>query len=182
MKKLIILLLFGVLCSNVFGQEKSAKVIVSDTLPNNCFYFEFGGSSLFFGSINYERIIFHEDYFYLSGRIGFGVGYMPGLYSLLSSPIIVSGIFHVYKRLYGEIGFGTTLIHNESQNQITGKYQSCFWGTIAGVAGLRLKSPKGFVFRATFSPLYSINNDLAPDQNFKFIPWFGVSLGGCFGK
>ncbi len=109
MKRLLCLLLLVILLDKVFCQAKPAKVIEQDTLSNNSVFFEFGGNSLYFGSVNYERILFHKNFFYLAGRIGIGFGYMPGTI-MLSSPIIVSGIFHIYKRLYGEIGIGTTLI------------------------------------------------------------------------
>jgi hypothetical protein len=133
---------------------------------------------LFFGSVNYERIILHKQCFYFSGRIGTGFGYFFDT-ELLSIPIGLNGIFHIYHPLYLEVGAGTTLFYYNQKQSDSGKWENGHWAALTGTAGIRLKSPGGFVFRATFTPIFNLKNQLNLSE---FISGFGISFGGCFGK
>ena len=50
---------------------------------------------------------------------------------------------------------------------------------LTGTAGIRLKSPGGFVFRASFTPIFNLKNYLNISD---VITGFGFSFWGCFGK
>lgn len=178
MKKHFFIALWLLVSSIGFGQDTIKKQIISNTLPNNSIYVELFGNSLYFGSVNYERIILHKQSFYFSGRIGTGFGYLIDT-ELLSIPIGLNGIFHIYHALYFEVGAGTTLFYYTQKQSDSGKWENGHWAALTGTAGIRLKSPGGFVFRATFTPIFNLNNPLNLSE---VISWFGFSFGGCFGK
>ena len=161
-----------------FGQDTIKTQISSDTLSNNSIFIEFFGNSFFYGSVNYERIILHKESFYLSGRIGTGAGYYVNT-KLFSIPVVLNGIFHIYHPLYFEVGAGTTLFYYNQQNGVTGKWENGHWAALTGTAGIRLKSHGGFVFRATFTPIFNPNYYVIQSNP---IVVFGISFGWCFGK
>lgn len=178
MKKHFIIALWLLISSFGYGQDTIKKQIILDTLPNNLIFVELFGNSFYFGSVNYERIILHKQFFYLSGRIGTGFGYLFDT-ELLSIPIGLNGIFHIYHQLYFEVGAGTTLFYYNQKQSDSGIWENGHYVALTGTAGIRLKSPGGFVFRASFTPIFNLKNSLNISD---VITGFGFSFGGCFGK
>ena len=122
MKKYFFIASWLLMSSIGFGQDTIKKQIVSDTIPNNSIFVELFGNSLFFGSISYERIILHKHFFYLAGRIGKGFGYFFDT-ELLSIPVGLNGIFHIYHQLYFEVGAGATLFYYNQKQSDSGKWE-----------------------------------------------------------
>ena len=153
----------------------------SEFYPNNSIYIELAGNSLFFASLNYERIFHKEDNLFLSVRGGIGYGKFLNV-SVLSLPILVNGIFHIHRAFSFELGLGTTLMNVGYQKDEDYPYGYHFGGTFTGVAGIRIQSSKGFLFRASFTPILDVNNLLSPDSKLKsrLLPWFGISFGDSF--
>jgi hypothetical protein len=152
--------------------------------PKNSVFYEVAGSSIFFGSVNYERVLLNRDFFSFSGRLGIGNGKFMGN-SLLTVPLIANGIFNVYHSIAFEIGMGAEYLKLGFQEQDTPHQQP--WRYRTGIIpttmiGIRIQLQNGFLFRATFTPyfFYSISDAAINKKNFT--PWLGLSFGGSFGK
>jgi hypothetical protein len=145
-------------------------------LPGNSLYIEIAGNAAALVSINYERKIFSKNSFYLTGRVGFGYGYFFD-YSMLSSPIIVSGIIRVFRSISYEFGLGATFLKIGNRTN-----EWAYKNDIAPTAliGIRIQKKSGFLFRFDFTPIYTNFNIDDPIKNV--YPVFGLSLGYSFGK
>lgn len=148
-------------------------------LPSNSVFFEFGGNSGFFGSVNYERKIFNKKSFYLTGRAGIGYGHFPG-YMLFSAPVIITGVVRVFRKLSYELGAGILLMRIGNLGSGSGygwAYKNDFAPT--ALIGVRFQSKSGFLFRFDFTPIYTNFNIHETRKNL--YPFFGVSFGYGFG-
>jgi hypothetical protein len=146
-------------------------------LPYNSFNIEVFGNSYLYGSLNYERIFFHRNDLYLSGRVGIGYIYFYNGF-ILSAPLLFNVIYHVYKDLSLEGGVGTTLFFQQTTD-------SDFNGVdpvLTGFIGMRLQTARGFCFRAGFVPFYDFMDSGANFFSNHFEPWGGISFGYSFGK
>jgi hypothetical protein len=147
-------------------------------LPYNSINIELLGNSYAFGSLNYERIVFHQNRTYLSGRFGVGSLYMTHGYAL-SSPILFNFIYNIHKVVSFEGGLGTTLFYQYEK----GSNDNGLDPVLTGFIGLRLQHyNRGFCFRIGFVPFYDFL-DTGPNIFTKhFVPWGGFSFGYSFGK
>lgn len=172
-----------------------AKTIhVHREIPANSVYLDIGGH-LCLGSLNYERIIFHANYFYLSARVG--AGYIPGPINTISLLGLVNGIFQISNVFLIELGIGASPTYtfwqgyyNESGNASDTIYHppgSFIDPIIAGFIGIRVQKKKGFLFRFGITPMLELTNDVEHRTAYKqlratesFIPWVGMSFGYSF--
>jgi hypothetical protein len=183
MKILVFFFLFFIFFNTCSGQDSSVQS--KWNFPHNSLYLEMGGNSLFWGSVNYERVFLNRQFYYLSGRLGVGYGTFLDL-TMVTFPLIVSNVFQVYRSLAFEIGTGMTWA------QVVNTYQDIYYDQydwtyqsgpmLTGMAGIRLQSKKGFLFRADFSPLYDMYQLLEEDPKNNFLPMFGISFGYSFGR
>jgi len=151
--------------------------------PNNSIFVEIAGSSIYFGSVNYERIFVHKDFFYFSGRTGIGYGQFMGN-SLLSIPLFANGIFQIYNSLALEVGLGAEFLRIGSQKEDVPEKEP--WNYSSGIiptgmVGVRIQAKNGFLLRMTFAPYYFYTISESNIKSITFSPWFGISLGGSFG-
>jgi hypothetical protein len=177
MRRITISIILIVLVNICQGQTEEKS---SFQLPYNSLNFEFLGNVILIGSINYERIFFHKNKFYLTGRWGLGYFQDFDIVKIWSVPILFNFIYNCNKVLSFEIGTGTTVF----MQFINEEYENGIDPVITGFAGLRLhriKEFKGFTFRIGFTPTYNIQDTywFGPKT---FTPWGGFSFGYCFGK
>gem|GEM_PF-2985717 len=64
---LLYILFNSLLCQ---GQES-----VKNHFLSNSVFIELAGNSIFYGSLNYERVIIHNNNVYFTGRLGLGYGH-----------------------------------------------------------------------------------------------------------
>ncbi|MGA2823502.1 MAG: hypothetical protein ABSE72_08260 [Bacteroidales bacterium] len=161
-------------------------------IPKNSLYIELLGNAYDLGSLNYEKIIIHKNSFYLSGRIGFGYGIgKPGetyRVNLYTFPVLLNGLFQVSNNFLFELGIGSSLsyanwsaYHPSSSWIVIGTPHDAgnqFYPFITVVAGIRVQSENGFIFRLGFTPLIQVTN-LDKDSRM-FFPWGGISFGYSF--
>jgi hypothetical protein len=160
------------------GQEKQKTHITA--YPVNSLFIEIGGSSLFFGSVNYERVLLNRHFFYLTGRAGAGYGSFMGS-SVLSAPLMINGIFQIYRSLAFEIGTGISLMRIGMEPETGGSdWTYTFTPAIAGSAGLRVQAKNGFLFKLDVTPMFA--EFAFEDPVYQFYPWMGFSLGYSFGQ
>jgi len=177
MKQLFCSCLLIIISSICLGQIMDTCKL--SPLPSNSIFVEFAGHAAFFGSVNYERKIFNIKSFYLTGRAGVGYGRFFG-YSILSVPVIITGVLRVFRKISYEIGAGVSLMRIGNLSSQSGSNWS-YKNDIAPTAliGIRVQSKSGFLFRADFTPIYTnFNND---DTQKNLYPFFGISLGYGFG-
>ena len=101
--KTFLLIIFILITSKIFAQEKYFKKHISDTIqkPLNSLHIQIGAESVESFSINYERTIIKEKIGVLSARVGVG-GSIPSW--SLSVPLTISQIFG--KKYCLEVGIG----------------------------------------------------------------------------
>ena len=154
------------------------------TYSKNSLFYEIAGNSIFFGSVNYERILIEKNFFSFSGRIGIGGGKFGGN-SLFTIPLLANGIFHVYHSIALEIGVGAEFLDMGFQQQDTPSKKPWRYNTDiipTTMIGIRIQTKNGFLLRATFTPYYFYSFSDSDINSKYFTPWFGLSLGGSFGK
>jgi hypothetical protein len=146
------------------------------TLNGNSIYIEIGGNAMLV-SMNYERLIVQSNRFYLTGRVGLGIGtYIEWMSSqdFLAIPLLLNFQYQLSNIVVLEFGAGSTLSFVPSHQY--------FNPLITGVIGMRVQSKSGFLFRVGFTPLVSLDKDLHKGDFETFLPWAGISLGYSFGK
>ncbi len=178
MKHLILICCLS--CLSIVNQGQELNRNNSHSYPNNSIYIEIGGNSVFFGSLNYERVFINKNFFYFSGRAGIGYGNFVGR-SILSAPILLNGIFQIYHALAFETGIGVSLMKVGTEKELGGgdwTYQSEVAPT--GLAGFRLQAKNGFLLRIDFTPFIAALE--YESTVYKFYPSLGLSLGYSLGK
>jgi hypothetical protein len=163
-------------------------------IPDNSIFLELAGH-LNFISLNYERVFFHADDFYLTGRTG--LGYIPPSINTISYLALANGIYQVSDRFLLELGIGITTTFNfwpdytGSEGMVSGNTFHERGGFIdpllTGYAGIRIQKKKGFLFRFGFTPLLEVT-DMVEDRlvyqqvgtTNSFLPWVGMSFGYSF--
>jgi hypothetical protein len=172
----ITLTLFIIICvTYCYGQTKENNTF---QLPYNSINIELLGNSYAFGSLNYERIVFHLKRHYISGRFGVGSLYMTDTY-VFSSPILLNYIFNIYKVVSFEGGVGTTLFYQFEK----GSNDNGWDPILTGFIGLRLQHyNRGFCFRIGVVPFYDFLNTGSNIFTKHFVTWAGFSFGYSFGK
>jgi hypothetical protein len=146
------------------------------THQGNSLYLEICGNAMLV-SINYERLVVQSNRFYLTGRVGLGIGtYIRRMSSqdFLSMPLLLNFQYQLSNVVLLEFGAGSTLSFVPSHQY--------FNPLITGVIGMRAQSKSGFLFRVGFTPLVSLDKDLISGEFETFFPWVGISLGYSFGK
>lgn len=151
--------------------------IKKDSLFNkfhkNSIYAEFLGYSIFFGSLNYERLIFIKRNNAINVRIGFFAYplYLPDWFVVI--PLSVNYQLKLANKINFEIGAGTSIIFDGNSKYIS----------ILGNTGFRFQIRKNFLFKINFTPLFQINYFTREDiYKLRLSPWFGLSIGYSFGK
>jgi len=147
----------------------------------NSVYAEILGNGLFY-SINYERNILSKEKIFLSPSIGFtsvgreatGIPVMMLAYFGGSNSTLETGLG--YSGFYREQSFSNYGVRDS---------RTFFDHYVTGRLGYRYESPKGFLFKVAFTPLYRFkstypyNEISAPDGPD---PRFWLSGGIGFGK
>jgi len=182
MKQISFIIIILIIVCTCNGQDTVSTS--KNTHPKNSLFFEIAGSSIFFGSLNYERILINKNFFSFSGRIGIGIGKFWGN-SLVTVPLLANGIFHVYHSIALEIGVGAEVLKMGFQQQDKPNKQPWRYNTDiipTTMIGIRIQAKNGFLLRATFTPYYFYSFSDSNINSNNFTPWFGLSLGGSFGK
>jgi hypothetical protein len=175
MKKFLFIPAFALSIIFCYSQEKP------DTLPRvypyNSIYLELGGNSIYFGSLNYERILLHRKFYYLSVRGGIGGGYIPipPPESMISFPLLINSIFQLNRGSAIELGTGVSWMlvgTEEGESSNLGIWETGGDAPVpTGTIGYRYQAKKGFLLRVNFTPF----------TNFKEIFYFfGISFGYSF--
>jgi hypothetical protein len=177
MRRLFVSLVLIGVCLICQGQTVEK---ISFQLPNNNINIEFLGNVFILGSVNYERVFFHQNKIYLTGRWGLGYFEDVDIVKIWSTPILVNFIYNCNQVLSFEIGTGTTVFMQFSNEE----YEDGIDPVITGFAGIRLhriRKFKGFTFRIGFTPIYNFQHTywFSPKT---FTPWGGFSFGYSFGK
>ena len=147
----------NVIDKKVFNSEPgNGKTITSvKDIRKNSVYYEFLGNGLFFGSVNYDRLI------PITKKIAIGLRGGLGIYE----KVFFVGEFNVLtgtSNHFFECGVGTP-------------FTDIFFTPMIRV-GYRYQGPKGLLVRA--APLYfrPVNDD---EETFNIF-WFGLSIGYSF--
>ena len=164
-------------------------------LPNNSVFIELLGNAMLIGSLNDERVFFHEQRFYITSRMG--IGYKPGQYKTISIPILVNGIYQVSNVFAVECGLGANISYTHWPSW-SEEIWAIMWSYVVyhdggdmidplltGNIGIRLQAGRGFLFRFGFTPVLNIKYINADLVEYSILPkkiayWFGVSLGYSF--
>ena len=171
--KFLIVIAFSIL-SITHAICQDSLISPKKCFQKNSFFFEVAGSGLAYISINYERVFFHKKLFYLSGRTGFGFFGFLSIKKLISVPVTLCGILQISNVIAAEIGIGGTYAYIEQEGDdyySNGEYLYNQYVIPVGIIGIRLQKAKGFLFRATFTPVFTYE---------KVYPGFGLSLGYSF--
>jgi hypothetical protein len=182
MKKISLLLILLLTCSLNFGQIKDSTNYF--VVPSNSIYYEFLGITPLY-SINYERIVYNRNKFYFSGRIGCNFLYFEtesnyGTFFQFSAPISFNLFIRRSEKKNFEIGSGLGYIYCPYIFQkVNGSSKGgiCPSMTMAG----RYQNRKGFIFRFAFTP-FMIINYCEHHYDAIFLPLFGITIGGGFGR
>jgi hypothetical protein len=200
MKTFLILAIAGLFYNNLLTAQNEIVRQTSShrAFPKNSIYLEFAGYSMGLGSLNYERVFFHQSDFYLTARAG--VGIKPGRYQTVSFPLLVNGIYQVSNKFALEFGAGTDLSYTswdswtESYSfwfivPVYGKIEhpsgSFFTPLLVFNTGFRVQKPKGFIFRFNFTPIINFKTLTEEVDYYSTLPrkvgyWFGMSFGKSF--
>jgi hypothetical protein len=147
----------------------------------NSIFIELGGHALFYGSVNYERVLYHKNFFYLTGRSGVGYGNFLSL-NIISVPILVDGVFQIYRAVAVEAGIGIVYmkIHRLEDDVPGGRWSGKDYATPIGLIGLRIQAKNGFLLRVDYTPFLTSPFAQQPDQSHSQSS-IGISLGYSFG-
>jgi hypothetical protein len=149
----------------------------------NSIYGEVLGHGLFY-SINYERNILAKEKVFLSPSVGFtSVGRMA-----TGIPVMMLAYFGGGNSSL-ETGLGYTGFYREEDflNYMVPDTRTYFEHYSTARLGYRYESPKGFLFKVAFTPLYRFKSTYpyhevyAPDGTGpRFIPSGGIGFGKSF--
>lgn len=164
------------------GQNKKDSIPIS----KNTIYAEFFGNCIY-GSINYDRIVFHKKRNKVSIRFGF-LPY-PKVTSLASATVEASYIYGVKHNV--ESSLGVIFIHGLSRQGQTSYYEHHATGNIFlyPYIGYRFQKPEGGLFlRAGISARLNIGELYEYDYTkhgggfleINSSIWFGVGIGYSF--
>lgn len=162
----------GMLGSGPMGERTAA----------NSVFIDLGGPGFIY-SINYERFLM-QDMGVRVGLMYFGIGASSGdssaSVSMMAIPILAeyTGVRAGNHAL--ELGIGLDPLHFSAEASSGGTFGGLSGWVVTGTAavGYRYQDPAGgFLFRATFTPLFIFS---PADDGSAFIPWGGVSFGYSF--
>lgn len=149
----------------------------------NSIHAEILGNGIIY-SINYERNIITKEKLFLSPSIGFtSIGR-----EATGIPVMMLAYFGGPNSSL-ETGLGYTGLYRQEQYLNYGLWnkRSYFEHYATGRLGYRYESPKGFLFKVAFTPLFRFKSTIpwhevyAPsDRPSKFIPSGGISFGKSF--
>ncbi len=153
----------------------------------NTLYLEVGGSFVWLGGINYERIIYQKEKHFSVFRVGLGLDLWNNNHPAAAVPI--GATFNFGKDDLLEIGFSATF--SASAKKITkdlDKDVSYDWMVDLGlqpILGYRFqKKSGGTLFRATLTtlpiPVCINHNQSSTCNTYQFALWFGLSGGILF--
>jgi len=172
MRLFILISAFTLASTFSFSQEKADSL--RQGYPNNSVYAELLGQTVLGLSFNYERVLLHRKFYYLTAKAGFGAGVVIPFASLISFPLMINSIFQVHKGIGIEVGTGVNMMFvgiEKGEGNDLGIWDNGNKPIPSGVLGLRYQAKKGFLFRF----------DLTPFTNFQeFYCFFGFSFGYSF--
>jgi hypothetical protein len=174
--KFRILLLACILVATATSQSLNAQILDPEIYPSgetqlreNSIYGELLGSG-FLLSINYEREIHRIDNVQVNFRVGFGSAIF-----ITAVPLIGMNFLIGKRENFFELGFNGVRTYAIDFFGGEGNY-------VLGnpVLGYRFQGDKGLIFRASFTPFFSLYDPEQWLQSQFFIPFAGVSLGYKF--
>jgi hypothetical protein len=172
MKLFLFTVLFTLFSTFSYGEEKPDTL--RQVYPCNSVYAELLGQTVLGISLNYERVLLHRKFYYLTAKAGFGAGMVIPISSLIAFPLMINSIFQIHKGLAVEVGTGINMMFVDVENgegNDLGVWKKGNAPIPSGVVGLRYQAKKGFLFRF----------DLTPFTNFEeFYCFFGFSFGYSF--
>ncbi len=174
---------------NKFSKDDSLNVsqyikkdsIRKNRIRKNSIYMELLGNAEYY-SLNYERILFHKNFFSLSCRIG-GLYYYGSMFNHTrwSVPFTINGTFKLYKLLYVEIGSGAAYYYDsyfDVSDGYSGLQESEQGFYCTAITGIRVQGYRGFLFRIDFTPIVMYYPNVR--SKLDGIAWFGLSFGYSF--
>lgn len=168
MKTLFLLLIFCLPTVQALIAQDSTR------LAANTIYLEAGGAAGY-GSLNFERILFHQHGFSLSGRIGCGT-YRLKDYTTHFNPDVLVPL--TIQACYGndhkiECGAGQAITSTVQAARTDFKPErSIGLHTIFSIGYRYQKNTNGLFFRCAYTPVIEFNR--------YFRHWAGLSLGYSF--
>ena len=159
------------------GQDTTS--IKRKSYPYNSIFFELTTlNTHYFGSINYERVFLHANFFYLSGRIGIGYGKTSDHYnptqSLVSVPILINGIFQIYHSFALEMGAGISPRRIGTPDEVGSSVVTYDYMLVAtGNIGIRIQTKSGILLKTDIEPFF---------DGDKIAVAGGLSFGLSFGN
>ena len=174
--KLRIILIVSILVAAATNQNLNAQILDPEIYPNtetklrqNSVYGELLGSG-FLLSINYEREIHRVDNVQVNFRVGFGS-------AIFINAVPLTGLNFLFgkRESFFELGFNGIRTYAIDFFGGEGNY-------VLGnpVIGYRYQGDKGLIFRASFTPFFSLYDPEQWLQSQFFLPFAGVSLGYKF--
>ncbi|MCX6281193.1 MAG: hypothetical protein NTU51_04465 [Bacteroidetes bacterium] len=170
------LIIIALVAGSVMAFSQSKHDTVPQVYQDNSIYMELLGQTVLGVSLNYERVLLHRKFYYLTARGGFGAGVVYPFASLIAFPVMVNSIFQVHKGLSIEAGTGICMMFMDVEEGEGGELSLWEKGNApipTGTLGIRYQGKKGFLLRLDFTPF----------TNFQEIYYFfGISFGYSFPK
>jgi hypothetical protein len=157
--------------------------------PANVLYAELLGNGFLY-SLNYDRLIYHDENLSLTARAGISPGFV-NLFRGIGIPMEVNSLFFRKNGHSAEAGPGfawfngkSTYRNDQLQQVTTSRYNAL---NVTMRLGYRYSQPGGgLILRAAFIPVFSV---VKPEFDFPgrflpfdkpFTPWAGLSVGYAF--
>ena len=187
--KFILIVFFSslTLVSTSFSQSNDSIPTNDDSeIRKNALFLEYAGNAPSM-SVNFERMIHHQNPFSIFGRIGFGVDVVnlnEGNLFVPSVPLEITATFGKHKHFL-ELGMGATTflskmpmwsstMYDDNTNIDSLDYELYF--LFVPRIGYRFESKKGWLFRAAYTPI--LYNSSILEDNYQTN--FGISFGKKF--
>jgi hypothetical protein len=163
---------FGQLQTDSLPPQKSDSG--RQVYPFNSIYVELLGQTVLGISFNYERVLLHRKFYYLTAKAGFGAGVVFPFATLIAFPVMINSLFQVHKGMSIELGTGIDMMFVNAEGgegNDLGIWKNGNAPIPSGVIGLRYQAKKGFLFRFDFTSFTNF------DEIYYF---FGISFGYSF--
>ena len=168
MKRELLIIIFCTLKFLCFSQKDSAKV------SNHSVYLEIGGVGGY-GSLNYEKNIFHKKDVSLTLRLGMSAYHLMDYRNKLNPDVLIPLLINTRygKNHQVEFGIGETVSSIVYANTSDYKQKRVFkLSTVFSIGYRYQKNTKGIFYRIAYTPIFEFN------QYYK--NWAGLSCGYSF--
>ena len=168
MKRELLIIIFCTIKFLCFSQKDSAKV------SNHSVYLEIGGVGGY-GSLNYEKNIFHKKDVSLALRLGMSAYHLMDYRNKLNPDVLIPILINTCygKNHQVELGLGETISSIVYANNSDYKSKRVFnLSTVFSIGYRYQKNTTGIFYRIAYTPIIELNHS--------FRNWGGVSVGYTF--